>query len=105
MEVFERDFEGAGVKAYGSRFAYMQAAIKAYDAHQAAKTPTPRSFFGHPHQPVLGAARKAGVSGGQTHKVEGNAHLKVTLAFVWAARLSSVERAAPAHVTNSPSRP
>lgn len=35
MRVFERDFEGAGVKHYASRFRYMRDAERAYDAAQA----------------------------------------------------------------------
>ncbi|KIU01515.1 phage tail tip lysozyme, partial [Staphylococcus aureus] len=37
MRVFERDFEGAGVKAYGSRFRYAREALKAYEDAQKSK--------------------------------------------------------------------
>lgn len=43
MRVFERDFEGAGVKAYGSRNKYMRDAIKAFDDAQNRPLPPPPS--------------------------------------------------------------
>jgi len=43
LETFERMFEGAGVKAYGSRHAYERRALQAYDRSPAVASGTPAS--------------------------------------------------------------
>lgn len=71
MRVFERDFEGAGVKAYGSRYKYMRDAIRAYDDAQKAQPIAPIK----PSTPIppLKAPAGGGITAEQFNERFGNA--------------------------------
>lgn len=77
MVGFERSFEGAGVKAYGSRFRYMNEALRAYDAHQD-RLLAIRKHFGHPHidGKLLDHARRSGMLDGGA-KMTGSAGVTI----------------------------
>ncbi|TXN33898.1 phage tail tip lysozyme [Methylobacterium sp. WL19] len=60
MVDFERIFEGAGIKAYGSRYKYARDAIKAYDAADQAPLQAPAPSGGPPKIDLSKAAAAAG---------------------------------------------